>query len=283
MGDTSQRLSSEAIADGLDTLVVGHHVEYSQRVGSTNDEAVQLALDHAPEGTLVIADEQVHGRGRLGRQWVAPPGTSLLFSIIFYPRLHFLQLHRMTMMCSLAVTDAIYESSDLPARIKWPNDIVIDGKKVGGILTESGVQGNRLLYAIVGVGLNVNLDPVTLGRPPTPATSLSHEAGHPMSRLSLLRSILRATDRRYQMLREGWSPRADWRERLDTLDRQVHLTTAQDCVAGLAFDVDDDGALLLRLAGGKVCRVLAGDVTSHVSSADRGEVPGRRRESQSRA
>lgn len=265
MDDWTGNLSPEVIAAGLHTEIIGQRVVYFRRIPSTNDEAVRLALDNIPEGTLVIADEQTAGKGRMGRRWLAPPGTSLLFSIVFYPRLDPTQVHRLTMLCSLAVADAISESTGLPARIKWPNDLLIHGKKVGGLLTEAGIQGGRLLYAIVGIGVNVNLDPEVLGRPLTPATSLSHEIGSSVDRLALLRSILRSVDRRYRMLREGWSPRAEWAARLDTLGQRLRLAGRHGVLEGLALDVDEDGALLLKLAGGEVRRVLVGDVTTHLA------------------
>ena len=259
----SQSLSAGTIAEGLQTEIVGCHVRYFQRIGSTNDEAMRLVLNGAPEGTLVVADEQMAGKGRMGRRWVAPQGTSLLFTIVFYPNLAISQMHRMTMVCSLALTEAIHGATSLPARIKWPNDIMIRGKKVGGLLTEAGVKGDRQLHCIVGIGLNVNLDPATLEQPLVPATSLSHELGHPVDRLSLLRLFLRTADVRYRMLRGGWSPQGDWSARLDTIGKRVRFYTRREVVEGLAESVDEEGAMLLRLDSGDIRRVLAGDVTSH--------------------
>jgi BirA family biotin operon repressor/biotin-[acetyl-CoA-carboxylase] ligase len=260
-----EELSVASIAKGLTTAFMGRRIVYYRSVGSTNDVARELAARGAPEGTLVIADEQAAGKGRLGRRWLAPLGTSLLMSLLFRP--HFLapcQAQRLTMICSLAVVEAIEALTGLGAAIKWPNDIVVQGKKTGGILTELGATGNSLDYAVVGLGLNVNLDfgaVEAMEELAATATSLSRELGREVSRLALLWGILEKVEGRYQRLEAGALPHDEWASRLVTLHNNVMVDTPQGVVEGWAEGVDADGALILRINGGECQRVLAGDVT----------------------
>jgi BirA family biotin operon repressor/biotin-[acetyl-CoA-carboxylase] ligase len=260
-----EELSVESIEKGRTTAFMGCRVIYYRSIGSTNDVARELAAQGAPEGTLVIADEQTAGKGRLGRRWLAPPGTSLLISLLFRP--HFLALYqaqRLTMVCSLAVAEAIGTVTDLTAAIKWPNDIVVQGKKVGGILTELGATGEGLDYVIVGLGLNVNLDFGTveaMEELAATATSLSQELGREVSRLALLWRILENVEDRYQRLGAGELPHDEWASRLVTLHNRVTVDTPQGTIEGWAESVDADGALILRTNSGERQQVLAGDVT----------------------
>jgi BirA family biotin operon repressor/biotin-[acetyl-CoA-carboxylase] ligase len=260
-----EELSVESIEKGLTTAFMGCRAIYYRSIGSTNDVARELAAQGAPEGTLVIADEQTAGKGRLGRRWLAPPGTSLLMSLLFRP--HFLasyQAQRLTMICSLAVVEAIEALTGLTAAIKWPNDIVVQGKKAGGILTELGSSGEHLDYAVVGLGLNVNLDfgaVEAMGELAATATSLSQELGREVSRLALLWRILENVEGRYQRLQVGELPHDEWASRLETLHNHITVDTPQGTIEGLAESVDADGALILRTNCGRRQRVLAGDVT----------------------
>ncbi len=258
-------LSVESIEKGLTTAFMGRRVVYYSSISSTNDVARELAVQGVPEGTLVIADEQTAGKGRLGRRWLAPPGTSLLMSLLFRP--HFLALYqtqRLTMICSLAVVETIEAVTGLSAAIKWPNDIVVQGKKAGGILTELGATGGSLDYAVVGLGLNVNLDfeaVEAMGNLATTATSLFQELGREVSRLTLLWRILGSVEGRYLRLKAGELPHDEWASHLITLHNDVIVDTPQGVVEGWAEGVDADGALILRTNWGERQRVLAGDVT----------------------
>ncbi len=257
------RLSAAAILDGLRTRFVGQNVVYRSEIDSTNDEAKRLADRGAPEGTLVIADYQSKGRGRLDRGWVAPPGTGLLMSIVFRPHLAAHRVQGLTMSCGLAVVDAIESETGLQAGLKWPNDVVIAGRKVGGILTEIGIEGAEVGFAVVGIGLNVNLNPALLPADlPVTATSLGHEAGTEVARLPLLQTLLQRVEERYAALRAGKSPRREWAERLVTIGSAVTVLGNGSQLEGVAEGVDEDGALLVRLADGGLETVRAGDVFS---------------------
>jgi BirA family biotin operon repressor/biotin-[acetyl-CoA-carboxylase] ligase len=255
-------VSAETIQAGLETEVFGRHVVYWPEVASTNDEARQLARRGAAEGTLVITDYQSAGRGRLSRRWVAPAGSSLLTSLIFRPLLAPHQVQQLTMVCGLAVSDAVASQTDLHVGLKWPNDLIVGQGKVGGILTELELEADRVRFVVVGIGLNVNLDPGQLPKDLLmPASSLSHESGQDIARLPLLWAMLQAIESRYMSLRMGESPQAEWQERLVTLGRQVTVSQAGSEVEGVAEGVDANGALLVRLASGDLKTVVAGDVT----------------------
>lgn len=257
-----EALSAERIRADLDTKLVGQRVVYLPRTGSTNDQARRLALTGAPEGTLVIADCQTAGRGRLNRRWEAPPGSSLLISLIFRPELAPHQVQRLTMLCGLAMTDAVMSETGLRADLKWPNDIVIGGAKAGGILTELTLAGERVDHVIVGIGLNVNLEPAQLpGRLLMSATSLSQALGRQVMRHSLLMTFLRAVEARYMALNAGHSPHLEWMARLVTLAQFVTVSGGDTVLEGMAEGVDKNGALLVRLADGRLETVVAGDVT----------------------
>jgi BirA family biotin operon repressor/biotin-[acetyl-CoA-carboxylase] ligase len=252
-------LTTTAILDGLTTRWLGRRVVTYEVIDSTNAAAKVLAVQGAAEGTLVIAEEQTAGRGRLDRRWLAPPSTSLLFSLIFRPQLEMARAVALTMICGLGVREAIREVTTLPAQLKWPNDIVLHGRKAGGILTEAGTRGEHLDWVVVGIGLNVNLAsavlPAEFG-----ATSLQNELGQPTSRVRLLQQSLLHIEQRYERLQAGQWPAHEWAAALETLGQRVQLYTAAGAVQGLAEAVDDEGALLLRLDDGQLRKVWVGDI-----------------------
>lgn len=252
-------LSPELIAAGLGTLWLARHIVYYESVGSTNDEARRLAQAGTPEGTLVIAEEQTAGRGRLGRQWLAPAGQALLFSLIFYPTIEPRYLYQLTMLSSLACVQAVAEQTGLRPAIKWPNDLLLDDRKLAGILSEVGQAGERL-YVVVGIGLNVNVDFSAWPELRQQATSLSEALGQPVPRLPLLQEILRRIEVGYDRLRAGHSPYDEWVANLATLGKPVRVTTPEGILEGQASGVDPDGALCVTLADGSTKRILAGDV-----------------------
>jgi len=257
---TMERLSPETIKTGLVTEFMGQEVVYYQSIGSTNEAAKELAAQGAPQGTLVIADEQTAGKGRRGRSWLAPPGSSLLISLIFYPRLTLSQMPRLTMASSLAVACAIEEISSLSVHFKWPNDILLRGKKAGGILTEVSISGEIPDYAVVGIGLNVNLDVRQIPEIEGTATSLSMELGREVSRLELLQVLLGFIEREYHSLLHGKSPGERWSSRLSQLGQKVKVATPWGQESGWAENVDADGALILRRDDGTKAYITVGDV-----------------------
>lgn len=254
-------LSVTEISSGLDTRVLGRRIVYDEQIGSTNDAAKQLAEAGEPEGTLVLADEQTAGRGRFARTWVAPPRSSILLSLILRPALAPAHAPRITMAIALGACDAIHNETGLDAQIKWSNDILLNGKKCAGILAESGMVGDQLEYVIVGLGVNVNFAAAAVEGIPPDATTIADELGKALPRARLVQAILRAIEKYYWRLRAGQNLRAEFAERLTTLGQALQAQTPGGIETGVAENVDDDGALLLRRADGSLVRLVAGEVT----------------------
>ena len=210
--------------------------------------------------------------------WVAPPGTSVLLSLILRPTLAPSQIHRLTMLCSLAVVDAVADVAGLRVGIKWPNDVVTwptaqqpESRKLAGLLAESSLVGDRVSYCVVGIGINVNLELSELPATIVPATSLRAETGRAIDRTALLCEMLANVERRYEALKRGEDAAADlaheWSANLVTLGRQVVATDGEQAIEGVAVGVNEDGALLVRTAGETLHTIAAGDVTLRRSEA----------------
>jgi len=257
----NDELTAESLARDLNTRILAHRIVYYERIGSTNDVARQLADAGEPEGTLVIADEQSAGRGRLGRVWCAPARSSLLMSLVLRPALPPFAAPRVTMAIALGAVEAIRAMTGLPAQIKWPNDLQIRGKKFAGILAESGIVGEQLEYVIVGIGINVNFDPTQVSGIPADATSLAMELRRAVPRAPLAQAILRASEAQYARLRAGENLRDAYKERLVTLGQFIRAQTPHGTVIGHARDVDENGALILQRADGTLVHLQAGDIT----------------------
>jgi BirA family biotin operon repressor/biotin-[acetyl-CoA-carboxylase] ligase len=267
------QLDLSSLQTALTTRILGRELTYLPRTGSTNDAAKKLAAQGAPEGTVVVADEQTAGRGRLGRRWLAPPGTCLLCSILFRPSLSPTQTQQLTMLCAIAATNAIKETAGLHVWLKWPNDLVVkspipnlqspEWKKLAGILTETGLTGKHLDYAIVGIGINVNVEPELLPTLDPNATSTLAETGQAVDRGALLARFLAEVEQRYEALKAGKSPYQEWASRLATLGQQVRATTSEETLVGVAESVEKDGTLLLRTPDGVRHRLTVGDVSLH--------------------
>ena len=246
--------------EGLATRFVGREIVHVPLVGSTIDVARDLVAQGAPEGTLVFAEEQTAGRGRRGRSWIAPARTSLLCSVVIYPDLASRRVTRLTMLVGLASAEAVEKRAGLAARLKWPNDVQVGSKKVGGVLVEAGIEGDRVKHAILSLGLNVNFDPTTVSGIPQTATSLRGELGREVAREPLLQTWLERLEEGYLRL-DHESLHSDWSARLATLGREVSVDTPAGRVSGLAEGVDSDGTLMVRREDGTVVRVAVGEVS----------------------
>lgn len=255
-----EELTPERIREGLVTKFVGQKVVYFESIGSTNEAAKELVNQGAPEGTVVIAEEQTAGKGRLGRRWITPAGTGLLFSLLLYPNFSLEEVPHLTMLASLAAAEAIESVAGLPVRFKWPNDILIRGRKAGGVLTEVGVTGERLDYVVVGIGLNVNWDPSQVPELAGKATSLSEELGCEICRLDLLQRLLRYMEVGYLRLQEGYLPHKVFTSLLANLGEKVEVVLPRGKEEGFVEGVDAEGALLLRKEDGTTVRVTMGEV-----------------------
>ncbi len=267
-GDVTQAFGQATLEALLSDVPFVAEVHYLSATTSTNDVLKSLAADGAPEGTVVVTDEQTAGRGRLDRRWIAPPASSLLLSLLFRPALPPRHAHALTMLCSLSVRDAVRQLLGLEVGLKWPNDVLHQGRKLGGLLTEVDAESESLWYGIVGIGVNVNWDPSAVPALTQPATSLSNIVGKPVSRGDLLRYVLQAVSERYDALKTGMSPVEEWEAALETIGQQVVVGGLGEEFEGLAVGVEADGALLVRTPTGQVHRVVAGDVRVRPAAFD---------------
>jgi BirA family biotin operon repressor/biotin-[acetyl-CoA-carboxylase] ligase len=243
-------------------------VVYRSTTGSTNDDARALAAAGEPEGTVVVADEQTGGRGRAGKsRWLTPPNTCIAISALLRPILEPEALPALAAVCGVAAVEAVRSATGIKAVLKWPNDVMVGDRKLGGILVDSAIAGGRVDCAVAGLGLNVNLPASAFGDLPdaaVPPTTLLDELRHEVSRENLLIVLLRELDRWYGTIRSGhafgvWRA---YRERLATLGQRVRVSAGDEAVEGLAEDLASDGGLVVRLDDGTRRTFAYGEVTA---------------------
>ncbi len=253
------RLYDFQVYQGLKTKNFGRKVLYFDSLSSTMDMATQLALKGAKEGTVVIAETQTKGRGRLGRVWYSPKYKGLYFSLILRPKISPDKASIITLLAGASICEAIKESCGLDVQIKWPNDIFMRNKKLGGILTEIKAEVDEVNFIVVGVGLNINNDKGSLI---AGSTSLREERGGQLTRLGILQEVLHRFEINYLALeKKGARPVIDkWRQFAITLGRRVKVYSHKEHIEGEAFDIDSDGGLLIRNDSGLTRKVFAGDV-----------------------
>ena len=252
------RFSSQTLREGLTTRFVGRQLEYRAVLGSTQDLARELARASAPQGTVVLAGRQTAGRGRLGRSFISPRG-GLYFTVILRPALE--HLRSLPIVAALAVARGLEQVAGLRTALKWPNDVLVGGRKICGILVESEVTGPTVNHVLLGIGVNVNADMSAYPEIAAIATSAAAEAGHSVSREALAAGILSELEELYLAAQVGRRVRDEWRARLQTLGRRVRVTCGETVEEGLAEDVDGDGSLILRRPDGSRVTIAAGDVT----------------------
>lgn len=246
------------------TKVIGRDIRVFEQTTSTNDVIEKLARDGVKEGAVVFAESQTKGRGRLGRKWVSPERKGLWFSILLRPDLRPQETTQLTVASATALRRAIQSETGLKQEIKWPNDILIGGKKVAGILTELSAELDRVKHVILGIGVDVNLGanefPAELRRT---ATSLKIESGRTIDRAELAAAILRELDFDYARICAGkFTAVADeWEAQCATIGRDVTIQIGGRKIRGRAESLDDDGALLVRTEHGRLERITGGDVT----------------------
>jgi BirA family biotin operon repressor/biotin-[acetyl-CoA-carboxylase] ligase len=242
---------------------IGKKIFFYDTVGSTNTVALDLA-EGSEEGAVVMAERQEKGRGRAGRAWISPPGVNVYLSIILHPRLHPEQLTLLTLLSAVACTHALRKTTGLDISVKWPNDLVVSDRKLGGILTETKGGGDQRILAVIGIGINVNMElsdfPLDIS---ATATSVKNETGRIVVREPIVSEILNETARWYALMRTGAVAEitSEWQRLTSTLGRQVVVTTGGETYTGLAEAIDESGLLLMRLPSGAVKRISSGDLT----------------------
>jgi len=256
-------LRPEEVCPRLTTQILGGEIHYFTEISSTNNEAKKRAIDGCPEGTLVITEAQLGGRGRLSRGWFSPEAKGIWFSVVLRPPFPPQEAPKCTLMAAVALNRAIRDITGIRCGIKWPNDILCNGRKLVGILTEMSAEMDAINYIVIGMGINVNID--TDEFPPDLkgiASSISMETGAAVSRIDLFIKVLERLEELYLQVRTaGFAVVLDaWRQESITLDRMVNVIGLDRSFVGKAVDIDADGALLVETETG-VERVLAGDVS----------------------
>jgi len=261
---TSDLLLETEIKDGLKTSVLGQNkfIHYTE-TDSTNLKAWELAMRGAPEGTLVISENQTKGRGRRGRDWVSMPEKGISLSVILRPRIEPAEALKLTLITSVALAETIISCTGLDVRIKWPNDLLISGRKIAGILTEMHTDTDEIRHVVVGFGLNVNTRtedfPVELREI---ATSLLIESGREFSRVALTRGFLELFENYYLMLTSNnVTPVIQkWKDMADIHGRRITVQMIREQVTGWIVDIDRDGFLIIKDDNGKMHTIISGDV-----------------------
>ena len=256
-------LSPSEVKPILKTRWMGRVIHYFQTIDSTNSKAYQLALEGAQEGEVVVAESQEKGRGRLGRGWFSPPFLNLYLSVILRPKIPPHRASLITLMAAVATADAVERISEISPVIKWPNDILLRGRKVAGLLNEIHSETDRIHFVILGIGVNLNTDRGMFSREIREvATSLKEETGRTISRKTFLETLLHELELRYSaFLNEG--PEIilkAWRDRAQIKGRRVRVTSFRETLTGIAVDVDSDGTLMMTMEDGSQRRIVAGDI-----------------------
>lgn len=253
------RLFPSEISSRLNTKFIGRNIRYFDQLPSTMNIATELALKDAPEGTVVLSESQSRGRGRLGREWFSPRYKGIYLSLILRPKILPGEAAVLNLLAAVSICEAIKEATGINSQIKWPNDILLGHKKIGGILTELNAETDVVRFIVIGIGLNVNNDKKSLL---PQATSLKEEKKENTSRVELLKAILRSIEENYLLFqKDGAHPILDkWRHFNLTLGRRVKILSHKEQIEAEAVDIDTDGALLLRNDAGLMQKITAGDV-----------------------
>jgi len=270
--ESPESFNPDIVESAVKPGLFGKDIIYRDTIGSTNVFLKRLAQEGASEGTVVISDEQSAGLGRLGREWFSKKGENLLFSVLLRPQLPPNKMFVLTMIFALAGIDAVQEISGLNSMIKWPNDIYIGGKKLGGILTEFSVVQGVVQYLVLGMGLNVNWNPEEEMTLLYPTSSIFAESQEKVSREDILINLLKRLDVSYYEVgldserTEGFYEK--WNEKSLILGKTVVIETGKERIEGEAAGIDRDGALTLITSNGDERKFLCGDVSVKMSLSD---------------
>jgi len=256
-------LSSQAVFSGLRSdfwkKIISH-----ESINSTNEFAMSLSLKGPESGTVIIADSQARGKGRMGRVWVSPPGGNIYMSAVLKPEIAVRDAAFLTVAAALACAYALKSEAGLNVNIKWPNDLMVCGKKIGGILTEIRSGHDKINFAVIGIGINVNSRskdfPEELANI---ATSVKEVTGRYFSRSEIIAEVLNELERWYKKLIGDGSflLLEEWKRLSCTIGKVVRVTLCGEVISGIAEDIDEEGMLVLRLASGERRRISSGDLT----------------------
>lgn len=256
-------LSEDELLIELEKSRLGDSIYYFKSIDSTNNYAKKLALEGAVEGTMVLSDEQVGGRGRLGRTWISPSGTSIYMSMILRPTIEPNEAAKITEITAAAVANAVSGVTNIEAGIKWPNDIILDNKKICGILTEMNAELNNINYVIVGIGINVNMDefPDEISNV---ATSIKNVLGREVSRKDIVINIVREFEKLYYDFVNTGSLKKTvdiCKNKSVTLGKIVRIINKRETIIAEAIDITEDGELVIKKEDGEIINVISGEVS----------------------
>lgn len=260
---TPEKITADELRLGLKTKFIGKNVHYEESVESTQKIAHRLSYEDAPEGTVIIAEEQLSGRGRMDRKWHSPKYTGIWMSIILRPNIPLPKAPQLTLLAAVAIVQAIEDLTGLLPDIKWPNDILMNGKKVTGILTELEAEADRINSIIIGIGMNVNQTkedfPSELQEI---ATSIRLEKGEKISRAELIKGIFINLEKLYLLyLEEGFFPiKLLWESYAISIGKKITARTLSHSIIGKAQGITDDGVLIIEDEHGKTHHVYSADI-----------------------
>jgi len=257
-------LNQEKLKQSLAGKFIGHQLYYYEEIGSTNDEAFRLGLAGAPEGTALIANSQSAGKGRMQRVWHSPAGSNIYTSIILRPQIEPARAPQLSILAGVAVVDVLESYCPDRIKLKWPNDVLIDGKKVCGILSQMKTTARKVNFIVLGVGINVNINYSQFPKEICNlATSLAIETGREISRQELIISLYENLAKWYnKLLKDGFCRiKEKWLSISPMIGQTVQVMFQEEAVSGKAIGLDEDGSLILLTAGNKEFKVSAGDAT----------------------
>jgi len=260
---TPERITADEVRFGLSTTFIGQNIHYEESVESTQKIAHRLSHEDMPEGTVVIAEEQRFGKGRMNRTWHSPKYTGIWMSLILRPNIPLTTSPQLTLLTAVAVVEAMIEETGLQPAIKWPNDILLNGKKVTGILTELQAEADQIHSIIIGIGINVNQKkedfPLELQ---DIASSLSIEKGQEISRAGLIRSFFKHFEKLYLLyLDQGFFPiKLLWEGHAISIGKKLKARTLNNVIEGTALGITDEGVLKLKDDTGLVHHIYSADI-----------------------
>ncbi|MBM4762100.1 biotin--[acetyl-CoA-carboxylase] ligase [Bacillus sp. B15-48] len=261
--EVPEKVTADEIGLGLNTEFIGRHIHHEDIVDSTQKVAHRLASDGVIEGTVVVAEEQTLGRGRLDRKWYSPKYTGVWMSIILRPRLPLQKAPQLTLVTAVAVVEAIEEVTGISPQIKWPNDILINGKKVTGILTELQADSDRINAVIIGIGMNVNQQQADFPEEINHiATSLAIESGQTISRAALIQAVFARLEKLYlTYTKNGFYPiKLLWESYALSIGKKIIARTITGDITGKAVGITDEGVLKIEQADGQISHVYSADI-----------------------
>lgn len=261
--ETPDLLTEDEILYHLKTKWLGRKIVHYHQIDSTNKEAKKLAASGEKEGTIVISEEQLAGRGRLGRTWISPAGTGIWMSVILRPSIAPTDASKITLLAGLAVCEGIKEATGLPVQIKWPNDLVLHNKKICGILTEMSAEMEKINYIILGIGINVNTDSFPEDLKNT-ATSLKIEGEKEYDRKEIVKAILMYLEQYYELYMKNQDMEdllEKYKNHCLTLGKEVKIIHRNEEFIGKAVDLSKEGELIVEKQDGQVITVFSGEVS----------------------